>query len=359
MVVKIKSRRLFALAKALAALGAAAALIFYSDGSRQGVRQGVEMCLGVLVPSLFPFMALSSLIANSGLCRALAKPMMAPAKALFALSGATVPVLLLSLIGGYPVGAAGIAALRKQGLIGENEAKHASLFMVCAGPGFLISFVGGGLYNSIKTGLILFAAQTASVVISGIILKIILKENYDSSSEQRTKPKTNENALVVSVYEAARSMAMICAFVLLFSSLTGVLSQIIPDSGLLTSAYILLEVCTAVTHTADRSIALTAFAAGFGGLCVHFQIFSALKGVPVNKALFFLIRIIQGLMTAALARLFLCLFPAATEVFSTSRTGSASFYNGSVLSGAALITVIICFTVVIKQHIGKHNDHKA
>ena len=353
MVVKINARGLKAIAKALAVSTAAASLLVFSDGSRQGVKNGVEMCLNVLVPSLFPFMALCSLFVKSGLCQALGKNLKAPAKALFGISGATAPVLLLSLVGGYPVGANGISQLRQQGLIGETEAKRAAQFAVCAGPGFLISFVGGGLYNDLKIGTILFVSQALSVIILGITLRLLplKKSNFNSVREICLKPPSGGNALVESVYEAAKSMAMICAFVLFFSSFTGILSQIIPDSGLLTSAYVLLEVCTAVTHTADKSIALTAFAAGVGGLCVHFQIFSTLKNVPVNKALFFLFRIIQGLITAALTQIFLRLFPVPIEVFSTSNAENASFYNGSVLSGAALFAVIICFITVIRQHI--------
>ena len=354
MIVRIKTHRFLTFAKAFSVLIAAAALLVFSDGSRQGVKNGVEMCLNVLVPSLFPFMALCSLFVKSGLCQALGKHLKKPAKAVFGLSGATAPVLLLSLIGGYPVGANGISQLRKQGLIGEAEAKRASLFAVCAGPGFLISFIGCGLYSSLKTGIVLFASQALSVMILGMIIRLLPFKKTDFSSYKELRQSFGGNALVESVYEAAKNMVMICAFVLLFSSLTGILSQIIPVSGFLTAAYVLLEVCGAVTHTAEKSIVLTAFAAGFGGLCVHFQIFSSLKNVPVNKAIFFFARIIQGLITAALTQILLRLFPAATEVFSTSQAQGASLYNGSVLSGAVLITVIICFLIVTKQQIVLH-----
>lgn len=50
---------------------------------------------------------------------------------------------------------------------------------------------------------------------------------------------------------------------------------------------ILTEVCNAVTAVSkDLPIEVVAFSAGFGGLCIHFQIFSALGDIKVNKLLF-------------------------------------------------------------------------
>ena len=55
LVVKINARGLKAIAKALAVSTAAASLLVFSDGSRQGVKNGVEMCLNV--PLIIYFLA--------------------------------------------------------------------------------------------------------------------------------------------------------------------------------------------------------------------------------------------------------------------------------------------------------------
>ena len=51
-------------------------------------------------------------------------------------------LLLLSVTGGYPIGAKSCNELYKNGNAGTEECKRASMFMVCAGPGFLVSFIG-------------------------------------------------------------------------------------------------------------------------------------------------------------------------------------------------------------------------
>lgn len=328
-----------------------ALLLCYSQGSRDGAAQGVKLCLNVLAPSLFPFMALTNLFAQTGLSQRLGKRLNRFTRAVFGVSGATAPVLIMSLIGGYPVGAAGISELRRQNAISEGEASRAALFSVCAGPGFIVSFVGVQLYQSRELGLIIYAAQAASVLLTAILARILFgKADYNSVAEINTKQNPFSQAFVSSVYSAARSMLMICAFVLLFSAVMGVLGQMLSDKDALTALSVLLEVCGASVRLSEGfPVEWTAFAIGFGGLCVHCQILASLGGIKVSKTLFFVFRIIQGLVTAALTHFGLRLLPQKAEVFSTATAGEAAIFGGSVLSGAALLGVMICFLISVKQ----------
>ncbi len=182
----MKLHRFSVFGKGLAFAALSLLLIIGAEGSRDGAAQGVQVCLRVLIPSLFPFMAVTQLMIRSGLCRQLGAKLQKPARLLFGLSGTLAPVLLLSLLGGYPVGAGGIAALYRKRMISAQEARHAALFMVCAGPGFVISFVGA-VYQSRQTGLLFFAAQVCAVLLSGIIGGLFWrKAENDSFSENKT-----------------------------------------------------------------------------------------------------------------------------------------------------------------------------
>ena len=54
--------------------GAAVGLLVWQPTASQGVRQGLSICAQTLIPSLFPFMALSGVMANLGADRLLAAP---------------------------------------------------------------------------------------------------------------------------------------------------------------------------------------------------------------------------------------------------------------------------------------------
>ena len=346
------TRRIIPIVKAAAQGAVCVLLLVYAQGSREGAAQGVRLCLSVLVPSLFPFMAVTQLFVHTGLCQRAGKVLHRPARALFGLSGAFAPVILLCLVGGYPVGAGGIAALYRQGAVSRREAERAALFAVCAGPGYVVSFVGAAVYGSRETGLVLFGAQSVSVLVTGIVSGLLCRssEKDNSISENSSASLPFAQALVESVEGASRGMLTICAFVVFFSSLTGIAAQLLPDGAALDGLFLLTEVSGAVTRCADtRSVTAVAFAVGFGGLCVHCQIFAALGEVRVSKPLFFLFRIIQGFLTAALTRLGLGLLPRTAAVFSTATAKEAAFCGGSIVSGAVLLGVMVCFLVTVKQ----------
>ena len=91
-------------------------------------------------------------------------------------------------------------------------------------------------------------------------------------------------------------MINMCGMVILFSAILGVIGYLLKDYGnMFLYSEILLEVTNASTDTAENgNILLLAFATGFGGVCVHFQVFQALGEIEINKGIFFLYRIIQG-----------------------------------------------------------------
>ncbi len=332
--------------KALGVFSVCVLIILYSDNCSNGALKGIEMCLKVLVPSLFPFMAVSSFIVKSGLAFQLGKPFSKITRLVFGLSGSFAPIILLSLIGGYPVGAKGISALVQSGAVTENEGKKALMFCVCAGPGFIINFVGASIYHNKTIGFIILVSQIISVFVLGVFINIFSKNNY-SNTELKHKSVPFSNALVEATFDSTKGIVSICAFVVLFSALAGIIESIFSNSYI----FCLLEVCNAVQSIAQLEV--VAFAIGFGGLCVHFQIFSSVKNIEFNKLSFFLIRIIQGFITAFFTYFGAEFFLKEQAVFSTSTVESADFFGGTVISGIVLIGVSICFLYTFKNN--KHS----
>lgn len=359
MYLKAYGKGIFRAAGGICAAVFAALLLVYSRDSRDGAAEGIEMCLKTLVPSLFPFMAAVNLMINTGVCARLGKALEKPSRLVFGLSGKTAPLFLAAMLGGYPVGAAGIGALFSRGELSEDEAKRAALFCVGAGPGFLISFVGGGLYSCPRLGVYLLISQTASALILGFASKLLYRGEFDiSAKETKSAPLPFSQALTGAVYSASRAMAAIMGFVVIFCSALSVLKGIIGSKGVLTALTLSLEVCTACRTLCSRlPLDAVSFALGFGGLCVHFQIFSALGKIRVNKLLFFSFRIMQGLLTALFTRLCLNLFPVTVQVFSTKSAASGEVFGGSVFSGAMLVAVAVSFLITVRQNLNRTTNH--
>lgn len=338
--------------KALAAFAVCILILVFSDSCSKGALRGIELCLNVLVPSLFPFMAASSFIVHSGLSQKIGRPLGKITRILFGVSGSLAPVILLSMLGGYPVGAKGISQLYESGAISKREAQKAALFSVCAGPGFIINFVGCSLYKNSAIGLIILCSQIISVVLLGIVVNLADKnrKNNNSKAELRCNYSCASSAIVKAAADSSKSMLNICAFVILFSAAIEIIGRLINDNTAQNILCLLLEVCSAVSKLSkDCTLELTAFAIGFGGICVHFQIFSSLGTVKINKLLFFCIRIIQGVLTALITHFGAKLFLGSTQVFSTGSIETSTFYGGTIISAAALIGSAICFLYSIKN----------
>ncbi len=337
MFARISARRygkIFAAAFAAVCFGL---MLVFPEGCKKGAAEGLELCLSVLIPSLFPFMAAAGLVVKLGLCRIGGKK--------FPL----LPVVLLSLIGGYPVGAATAAEMYRSGQLTEKQAKTAVYCLVCAGPGFLLGFVGG-IYGSESVGLTIYAAQAASAVLFTAAANIQNKNNKMPSAPVRFTPPPFGTALVESAHGAAVSMVSIGGLAVLFGAFGGILDAVIQNGEVRRYLCSSLEVCTAVKLLGDCPVEICAFAVGFGGICVHFQIFASLGELKISRVLFFFIRILQGLVTALLTHAGLRLFVREAAVFSTSTAEKPGFYGGSALSGAALLTVAVCFLLTLRNY---------
>ena len=132
-----------------------AALLMRGDTVREGVKEGLRASAQVVIPSLYLFMALSGTIAHSRAGELLSRPLSPLTRRLLKLPSCMGPALLLSAVGGYPVGAKAIAILLEQGRISRKDAQRAICFCCNAGPSFVITAVGVHLLGSARMGAVL------------------------------------------------------------------------------------------------------------------------------------------------------------------------------------------------------------
>lgn len=352
MFIKANFHKFTAALLSLAIVIVCIMLLIFSKECADGAFSGVEMCINVLIPSLFPFMAVSSFTVKSGISDFLGKPFGKIMKSVFGLSPCFAPILLLSVTGGYPIGAKSCNELYKNGNTGTEECKRASMFMVCAGPGFLVSFIGMSIYNDKKIGIIMLCSQILSVLITGIANRIINRGKIFVTAKESNKIRLSlTKSLVEAVYDASKGMFSICSFVIAFSAVAGILSTVLDDGFVKTAVLSIFEVCTGVkTASSELPVWAVAFVAGFGGICVHFQIFSVLGNLKINKLIFFCYRIIQGILTALFTYIGMLIFYDTKSVFSVGTVSGSSVYGGTAFSGIALTALMICFLFLLKNY---------
>lgn len=322
---------------------AGAGLLFYSKEASAGIRDGIELNLQTLVPSLFPFMILSSYIVNSGALKPLARVSSPALRFIFKLGENALPSLLMGLIGGYPVGAMTAASLLRKNEITQNEAERLMLFAVNGGPAFMITAVGSGMLQNKTLGIILYASAALSSLTIGFILRFFSEANLPR--EPVVSCVSGKNAFTAAVADASKSIFGVFGWVLTFSCIGGLIDTLGITSYFSVMLKAILEISTGIRAGAGvLPVPVIAALTAFGGIAVVCQIkpYCDECGVKIKKLL--TIRLLCAALSA-----FVC--SQLLRIFSVSAQVSASVGEKAVFSAysvpAALTLLLMCAIFVL------------
>ncbi len=279
----------------------AIALLICPQEVIRGTAAGGSLCIDLLLPSLFPFMILAAFLARSGAGELLSRPFL-PLTRLLRLPDATAPVLLTSMLGGYPTGAQAILSFTESGRLQKSEADRLLRCSVNAGPAFVVVAVGERMFGSADLGWRLLAAQVCSSLLLCLLFCRGSRAGNHAAAPQPNPPLSS--ALVESVSQATRGILSIGSYVLLVSVLLELLRPLPLPPALRAGITGLLEVttgCRAASALGGRTGALlAAFFLAFGGCSVCFQVLSLLLPSGISTRNFFGTRLLGGALCALL-----------------------------------------------------------
>lgn len=328
-----------------------AGLFVFSQECKDGAIDGIFMCLSVLIPSLFPFFVLSSFLSESNILSPLSPIFNPLARFLLKACGICLIPCIMAVAGGYPVGAKSVASLRANGLIDQKEAEKLSCVCVGAGPGFLVTFIGVSILNSKQAGIILLVSQIISMVVLCFISALFFGKTECENLCKIKKEVCICEAVVNSVNSAVKSTVGMCGFVVVFSIVCKILTEGFGINGALGKALIsALEITTGLSLTgAGLSVEAISALTGFGGICVHLQIFRELKNVEFSKLRFYIFRFVQSAVCFVSTKILLLLFPVTVDVFSSvTQAPKLSLYS-SIFGTIALLITSVIFIISIRH----------
>ena len=308
-------------AAALFPLALLGLMLWMPEEAAEGARCGLSVCAGVILPSLFPFLVLSSLLSAAGLPDALAKRAL-PLLTRLGLPAAGAAPFLLGLCSGYPVGARAVAEAVERGAVTPEEGARLLPWCNNTGPGFIIGVAGSAVFGSVCCGVQLYLAHVLAALTLALLFGRGGKARPNGTAAAYFRPESTSFPACVSA--AADTALHLCAYVVFFSMLTrllqcsGAFSAITATlaaqlgvelrwgTALLSG---LLELGSGIAAlrgapAAPVHLALAAFLLGFGGLSVHAQTAYAVSGAKIRCARHFAGRIVHGLLSAAYVLLF-------------------------------------------------------
>lgn len=364
-------------------LGAALALttlgfILFPRECVAAARTGLELCFNVIIPSLFPFFVLSSLVVDLGLAGYIGRALERVMRPLFRVSGSCASALALGFVGGYPVGAQTAISLYRQGMCTRTEAQRLLAFCNNSGPAFILGVVGAGIFADSKVGLLLYLVHMASSCLVGVLFRFYgPKEEPGTHGKAPTfQAKRFTTAFTQAVTGAMGSTINICAFVIFFTvilrllSLAGFLSALAAGLGRLLGPFGLteswcqklltglIELTSGVSGLTQGGqlvgqVSMAAFMLGWAGLSIHCQTLSFLSDSGLSPGTYFVGKLLHGGISAALVWGFVRLFPPAApvgvilsqQVDAMAQLDFSTAFTGSVCLAWCLLLVFFFFSI--------------
>ena len=233
-------------------LGMATAVLLFAAPQRcaEALQQGLALCGGPLLVSLFPFLVVSALIVRSGAAGTLGRVFWPVVRLIGLRSASAGGVLLIGCVGGFAPAATAAAEAVRTGELTPEEASALLPACICSGPSFVILTVGEQMLGSRAVGVSLFAAQ----VLAGWLTAALLHRMGGSKAPpalpqaqtaQSEPPPTLDQILA----QAAVTYLKLCGFVLYFRLLAAGCGLFLP-AALAPFPAMLLEVCSGCDYAA-------------------------------------------------------------------------------------------------------------
>lgn len=280
---------------------------------------GISLWTTAVLPALFPFLLLTSLLNTLGTVKYLGKVFSPMTKALFKTDGLAGYVYAISVISGYPVGAKTTAELYENGYISKGQAIKITTFSSTSGPLFIIGTVGVTMFCSSKLGLLIFLCHILGSLLNGILYrnayneKTVVNKIYTFSSN---------NVLEEIMYNSIKSILIVGGYIAIFcmiismldkynvfSPLAKIVSLIFGTSKAETVGVLsgLIEVTNGLKKLSQlglsmkKALVLSTGLISFGGFSIHLQSITFLKRFDMPLGFYFKSKLTQTFLSIAVA----------------------------------------------------------
>ena len=255
-------------------------LILDSKTALIGAEIGIKICLKTLIPSLFPFLVLSSACCELlfDLRSKVLSRLLLPCK----LPEGAQAIFLLGALGGYPVGARLVSDAYSRKALSKTEAQHMLMFCSNAGPAFIFGVVGQ-MFSEQWISWAIWLVHIASAYIVGALTA---REASNSRIELQAKRFQFSRTI--------ETMGLICGWVILFKILLTFLDKWFLNTRpallriVITGALELSNGCLLLPQLDNAGLRFLVSLAliSLGGSCIIMQTASLIGNLPLKKYLY-------------------------------------------------------------------------
>lgn len=286
-------------------------LIIDTKTAINGARDGVDICVKSVIPSLFPFFLISSLISN--LFNGQKIPLVTLIANRLRIPSGNETLFLFGLLSGYPIGAMYINDAYRERCLAKSDAHRMLAFCNNAGPAFIFGILS--IFFSNKLAL---WALWGIHILSAFTVGILLPGSPESIGEYHNRA----NSSITNCMERSiRSIATVCGWVIVFRIIISIVrewTQLDMNSNLYVILAGVIELsngCLVLCniHNLGLRFIVSACFLAFGGICVAMQTISVTKDVGIG--LYFPGKLLQTAISLLFAHLLQPFILPRSEIF--------------------------------------------
>ena len=286
--------------------------VILPDMAGEGAESGLMLWFKVILPSLLPFMIVSSMLIKLKVTDYISAILYPVFHRVFGISKGGCYPALLGMLSGYPLGAKMVWQAYMNGDIGFDEAQYILGFCNNASPMFMLEYIGVkclGLDMPWIMPLIIYL----SAYINALISRFVSKNKIFTRSDKNIKAANRKNysvmeALDESILDSFVTITKVGGYIILFSILTEFMTKIggLTQTGQLIGVGI-MEITTGGEFIAVldmplyvKAVLLSLFCA-FGGMSSVAQTSSVLLGSGLSTKKYIMVKARQSVIAAVLA----------------------------------------------------------
>ena len=317
-------------------------LLVFPSSALSGAKNGLLLWFNQVLPSLLPFLILSTLFLSTGLSDRIAKRLAPVLSPVFRCSPSGCYAVVIGLLAGLPVGAKTVASLVDSGKLTEKEGQY--LLPLCNNPSplFLLGFLSVSVLERPNLRYPVLLIVTLSSVLAAMILRPRTEtvqaseafsadsvpkhaghHGHPSEASCRTSTRTSSPKpaftfsfllLDAAIEQAFSVLTRVGGYIILFSVLSSLLTKLPLTAPLLACGGAFLEITSGSASLAALSLPpslslplITGFVT-FGGLATAAQTKSVLAGTKFPFAHYLLTKAAAGVIAGLFMAVYLHLF---------------------------------------------------
>ncbi|MEG0641956.1 MAG: hypothetical protein RR515_05090 [Clostridium sp.] len=343
-------------------------LLFFPDNSLNAAKDGINLWLFIVVPSLLPFFIINDMLSSLRVPENISILFSPIAKNIFKTSGYGAYAFIMSVFAGYPSGARIVSTLLEEKKVTKYEAEKILTFSSTSGPLFIIGAVGSGMLQNTVAGYILFISHILGSILNGIFSRLLFKkEPISLCSNKLGLKKLDEDIILKGIKNSLITCGYIGGYIILFCVIVELLNTInlfdfiastLNSIGVLSPTFItnltllfesIVEIsngCNIISLSLipfNTKLILLSFVIAFSGFAVIGQVSGILSKFKLNMKKYIFFKFTHGIFSSIICYIMLTLNLFSLPTVSLQHLSNISILNNSVI--ILLIIILVCNTL--------------